>query len=51
MKNFAGETTLAEFIESGRGVPRVSDQRFRRDAHRLRAGRADGGGVRRDQRI
>ena len=35
---------------SGRGVPHLSDQRFRRDARRLRARRPDGGGIRRHRR-
>ena len=36
-RNFAGETDAAGIHRYDRGVPRVSDQRFGRDAYRLGA--------------
>ena len=36
--NFAGATHAARVHRYGRGLPRLSDQRFRRHAHRVRVG-------------
>ncbi len=50
VRNFAGETTLRQFIDLTARVQPVSHQRLRRHAHRVGVGRSHGHGIRRHRR-